>query len=198
MMIEEFEQRTGYRPTWDEYKRIEADYMKGNADKDTFCNRWLMDGGIENERKKIKMGWVEYAYHFTGKRHTNRSLMEKVFEIIETMPEFEKARSILDYKLAESFDVQEITNYRFDFLAVPNFGCEGIYIDCWLQGEFCDVPKKRIGMGTLKTLTASMETMQIMGELAGLLTWVAHDYINQEIDIFTPEGERQKEYMEIA
>jgi len=37
MMIEEFEQRTGYFPSSAEYKAIEAAYMEFDGDKDEFC-----------------------------------------------------------------------------------------------------------------------------------------------------------------
>jgi hypothetical protein len=199
MMLEEFEQRTGYRPTLEQYQRIEAAYMSGNYDKDAFCRKWVEDGGIENEEKKYKWDWVEYQHHYEGKRHTNKSLMEKIFEIVESMPEFEKARGILDYKLAESFTVRELTNYGFEFLAVTNFGCEGIYIDCWLRGEFCGDPSKNtISMGTLKTLERSLEAMKIMGELAGVLTWVATEYIDENIDQFSPEGQKMRKWTVIS
>jgi hypothetical protein len=124
--------------------------------------------------------------------------MQKVLEIVEAMPEFEKGKKILDYCLAESFDVCELTNYEFNFIAAPNFGAsEGIYLDCWLEGSFCENPnKKTIGMGTLKTLGTTLKDMQIMGELGGILTWAVNDYVNKNIDQFSPEGEKRRKYVE--
>ena len=40
MMIEEFEQRTGYFPSSAEYKAIEAAYMEFDGDKDEFCKAY--------------------------------------------------------------------------------------------------------------------------------------------------------------
>lgn len=40
MLISEFIERTGYRPTADEYAVIENEYMHSASDKDEFCRLW--------------------------------------------------------------------------------------------------------------------------------------------------------------
>ena len=40
MLQSEFEARTGYRPTPQEFEEIEALYMATDDDKDTFCMKW--------------------------------------------------------------------------------------------------------------------------------------------------------------
>jgi hypothetical protein len=119
--------------------------------------------------------------------HTNETLMREIFKIIETMPDFERARDILDYMLPETYRTEKLTNYEFDFLAVPNFGgSEGIYIDCYLSGVYKagDNENRRLSAGTLKTLGTSLEDMKTMGELCGIIEYVANRYINQNLYLF--------------
>ncbi|MBQ3442220.1 MAG: hypothetical protein IJG33_03130 [Selenomonadaceae bacterium] len=40
MMKIEFVKRTGYKPTAEEYKAIEAQYYDFDGDKNTFCRNW--------------------------------------------------------------------------------------------------------------------------------------------------------------
>lgn len=47
MMKYEFEERVGVNVTAYEYANIESAYMACDEDKDTFCKRWLEEGGIE-------------------------------------------------------------------------------------------------------------------------------------------------------
>lgn len=41
MMIHEFTARTGYTPTFEEYREIERQYHECEDDKDTFCANWV-------------------------------------------------------------------------------------------------------------------------------------------------------------
>ena len=49
MMKSEFIERTGFEPTLEEYREIEAEYMAAPEDvgKDTFCKQWKKRGGVE-------------------------------------------------------------------------------------------------------------------------------------------------------
>lgn len=40
MLIEEFVARTGYKPTVDEYRKIEDQYYDFDGDKEKFCRQW--------------------------------------------------------------------------------------------------------------------------------------------------------------
>lgn len=55
MMIEEFEQRTGYFPSSAEYKAIEAAYMEFDGDKDEFCKAYKKNanGIAERIRREV-------------------------------------------------------------------------------------------------------------------------------------------------
>lgn len=68
MMREEFEQRTGYFPTMEEYKIIERHYLAFSGDKDIFCKaykrneEWIaqniqQEADIEAIKEKV---WVEH------------------------------------------------------------------------------------------------------------------------------------------
>lgn len=68
MMIEEFTARTGYKPTFEEYRAIEQQYYEFDGDKDAFCQKWRaemrnaeMDAAATINRLLI----VEYEKHGT-------------------------------------------------------------------------------------------------------------------------------------
>lgn len=127
-------------------------------------------------------------------RDTNADLMNHVLDLVKKSGNYEKAGKIMDYYLPESSCVKELTNYEFDFLAVANFGgSEGIYVDCWLQGSFEENhrnERQTISCGTFKTLRDDLESMKVMGELAGSLTYYESQYVNSEIGRYTPFKER--------
>ena len=119
------------------------------------------------------------------KRDTNTDLMLAVMDLVKQNGCYEKAEQIMDYFLPEEMKVQEITDCRFDFCAIVNFGAsEGIYIDCFISGYYdTNINKSmKLPCGTFKTLRDDLEAMQIMGELAGALTYWANYYVNREID----------------
>lgn len=47
MMLSEFIDRTGFEPTAEEYRDIEAEYMGCDVHKDIFCKQWVKHGGIQ-------------------------------------------------------------------------------------------------------------------------------------------------------
>ncbi len=47
MMMQEFIERTGFEPLFDEYKEIEEAYYSFNGNKDEFCADWMKNGGPE-------------------------------------------------------------------------------------------------------------------------------------------------------
>jgi len=57
MMYPEFEERTGYQPSSEEYSLIEESYYNFDGNKDEFCKEWLKwkkSGAWEREAKIIK------------------------------------------------------------------------------------------------------------------------------------------------
>ena len=131
-------------------------------------------------------------------RDTNTVLMNKVFELVKENGCYEKAGAIMDYFLSEDYKVQELSDYEFGFLVKLNFGGnEGIYLDCYIEGCFresnAERKTERLSCGTFKTLDDSLDAMKIMGELAGSLTYFASQYVNKELDRYTPTAQREAE-----
>ena len=133
------------------------------------------------------------------KRDTNKDLMEGIYKLVCENGHYDKAEKIMDYFLSDSLHNRELSNYEFDFFAVPSFGGnEGIYLDCYIKGNFDenDSEVKTLNCGTFKTLNTDVESMKVMGELGGALTYYASLYVNQNIDRYTPERELNKEDVE--
>lgn len=53
MLYEEFIALTGYRPSYEEYERIERNYMAFDGDKQAFCKAWVMVNSATVEKYKI-------------------------------------------------------------------------------------------------------------------------------------------------
>jgi len=129
-------------------------------------------------------------------RDTNTILFNEVLALAKASGHYAKAESILDYALAETYHVRQLTSYGFDFVARVVWGRnEGVYIDCYLEGEFDQSQgtaygANRLSVGTFKTLHTSVEAFKAMGELAGLLTYYARDYVDRNIDRYTPPQEQ--------
>lgn len=132
------------------------------------------------------------------KRDTSTDLMNNVLALVKENGCYAKAEKIMDYFLTEDFDNRELSDYQFDFFAVVNFGgSEGIYIDCFIRGHFDenapDQEQQQLRLGTFKTLGESLNDMQIMGELCGALTYYESQYVNRELDRYTPTAQREAE-----
>ena len=89
--------------------------------------------------------WLEKTFppqkHTEVLRDTGGSLFSSVIRMAKEAGEFGRAEAILDYILpCEHEDgIHEkvkLTAYEFDFQPYINYGCEGIYIDCYLMGKF--------------------------------------------------------------
>lgn len=120
------------------------------------------------------------------KRDTNIDLFKNVIEMVKSNGHFEKAAAILDYSLPSS-RIRELTNYQFDFRALVNWGSsEGIYMDCYIEGNFDSSDDRKLHVGTFKTLLTSIEAFQIMGELAGALTFYEYQYVNKNLARYEP------------
>ncbi len=149
------------------------------------------------------------------KRDRTSDLFLAALRLVKENGHYDKAEAIMDYVLPnkdESYRTSsediELTNYRFNFDAVAQFGgSEGIYIDCYVSGEYTETPIMKItygqgggvitetrrSIGTLKTLKDDLEAMKIMGELCGALIFYAHEYVNKNISRYTPARELEHE-----
>ena len=141
-------------------------------------------------------------------RDTTKDLFMAVLDLVKKNGHYDKAAAIMDYVSPEysEYNIREdieLTNYCFDFNASAQFGSnEGIYINCYLSGEYSETELKRYNyskktlekettrfIGMFKTLNTDIESMKIMGELCGALVFYADQYINNNIDRYTPVKE---------
>ena len=84
MMLEEFEKRTGYFPTMEEYAAIEKAYMEFSGDKDAFCKAYKKneDGIAERIQREVNMQNIN--------AHREAEKAQKAME--ERIAELEKMR----------------------------------------------------------------------------------------------------------
>lgn len=132
-------------------------------------------------------------------RDTGGSLFSTVIRIAKASGDFAKAEAILDYYLpCEHEEGQkegvQLTAYEFDFVPILNYGSEGIYIDCYLNGKFDESGRSSLHVGTLKTLRRDLESEKIMGELCGILHHYENQYVNKNLRRYTPDKELEAEY----
>jgi hypothetical protein len=146
------------------------------------------------------------------KRDTTKDLFMETLKLVKENGHYDKAATIMDYVLPdEAEDLAredvELTDYRFNFYASVQFGGnEGIYIDCYIAGEYSETEIKFINYGrgtveketkrhvaTLKTLREDLESMMIMGELCGALIFYADQYVNKNIKRYTPTRELKQD-----
>lgn len=86
MMIQEFEDRTGFYPTQELYQVIEQAYIEGNLDKDAFCKayRTNLDGLAEDIARKANIARI--AADDKAKKETTEkiSTLEAKVELLKT------------------------------------------------------------------------------------------------------------------
>jgi len=124
-------------------------------------------------------------------RDTPGSLFENVLHLIKESGHFAEAEEIIDYTLP-CCDRRQLTNYAFDFEAIVLPGSnEGIYISCYLSGKFDGSGDNRCYAGTIKTLCEKVDAYRIMGALAGYLAYYSRKYVNDNIERFEPEKQKE-------
>lgn len=154
------------------------------------------------DREQARL-WLEKTFppqsHTEVLRDTGGSLFSTVVRIAKENGDFDKAGPILDYILpcaheCGNSEKVELTAYEFDFVPIVNYGCEGIYIDCYLRGKFDESGRYSLHVGTLKTLEDNLESAKIMGELCGALIHHERQYVNANLHRYTPDEALEKEY----
>lgn len=116
---------------------------------------------------------------------TNQTLFEKIKDILKKEG---KIPSILDYFLDENYHICEIKGYEFDIRMNVSYGCEGIYLDLYLDGNLGYGIQQKVSLGTAKTLDASDEAMRTMAVLGADFISTGIRYINENLDDFTWTG----------
>lgn len=196
---DEFSERAGYYGGCEERNWFYADRDK----YDQFHrSQQFLELFKDWSREQVRL-WLEKNFppekHTEVFRDTGGSLFSSVIRQAKANGDFEKGEAILDYTLPSEHesgtdDKVLLTAYEFDFVPVVNYGCEGIYIDCYLEGKFDESGRSTLHVGTLKTLRRDLESAKIMGELCGTLMYHANQYVNQEIHRYTSERELEAQH----
>lgn len=196
---DEFSQRAGYyggceERNWFYASRDQRAPFWRNAQFLSLFNNW--------DQEQVRL-WLEKSFplekHAEVFRDTGESLFSSVIRRAKANGNFDDAGAILDYYLPSEHepgtgDKGLLTSYEFDFVPIVNYGCEGIYIDCYLKGKFDESGRSTLHVGTLKTLSRDLESAKIMGELCGALMHHANQYVNQELHRYTSERELEAQH----
>ena len=89
MLISEFIDRTGFRPTEDYYHTvIEPEYNRSNLDKDAWCKQWKKNGGIQKAYDALKeQASNEYA-NVLSLESKNRELNKMIASMDEDLTKY--------------------------------------------------------------------------------------------------------------
>ena len=89
MLISEFIDRTGFRPTEDYYHTvIEPEYNASNLDKDAWCKQWKKNGGIQKAYDALKeQASNEYA-NVLSLESKNRELNKMIASMDEDLTKY--------------------------------------------------------------------------------------------------------------
>ena len=126
-------------------------------------------------------------------RDTTYTLFLAIIQRLKTDETMRASLDILDYYLPRkdepplSGEETQITKNEFNILPLMDFGCEGIYITCALDGMFDDSGKQFKQIGTLKTLRSDPEACRLMGVLCGGILQHGTEYVNENIERYLPE-----------
>lgn len=144
MMMQEFTERTGFKPSYDEYKEIEKAYYDFNGNKDAFCKDWLKKGGVKKicdarlakiEEMEKKLADAEQETERVTKKLEDR--IHVLYQELEKEQEWKPAESSRnvsnrDYnRLAEDAKTGSGAHYMSDEEAIQ-----------WISEEFGFAPEK--------------------------------------------------------
>ncbi|MBE0450700.1 MAG: hypothetical protein IBX70_07625 [Clostridia bacterium] len=119
---------------------------------------------------------------------TNISLFRKVIYAIKQSSHFEQYNYCLD-SIVVSEEIKKLTNYKFNFVAALKWGTKiGGSIECYLEGEFDDSCNHKIHVATINAIDTSIESLRLMGEFVGLLTYYENEYVNSHLDRFQSDA----------
>ena len=132
MLIEEFEQRTGFYPTMQHYAAIERAYMDFDGDKDAFCKAYKKnaDGIAERIQREVNMDALKQE------RDQAAELARRDIEIERLKKELEREQEWKPYE-----DTQNVTQAQYGELAesIPS-GAARYMTDAealdWICSEF--------------------------------------------------------------
>lgn len=91
MLISEFIDRTGFRPTEDYYHTvIEPEYNRSNLDKDAWCKQWKKNGGIQKAYDALKKQAANEYANVLSLESKNRELSKMIASMDEDLTKYKE------------------------------------------------------------------------------------------------------------
>lgn len=91
MLISEFIDRTGFRPTEDYYHTvIEPEYEKSDLDKDVWCKQWKKNGGIQKAYDTLKEQAANEYANVLSLESKNRELNKMIASMDEDLTKYKE------------------------------------------------------------------------------------------------------------
>lgn len=91
MLISEFIDRTGFRPTEDYYHTvIEPEYNASNLDKSDWCRQWKKNGGIQKAYDALKEQATNEYSKVLSLESTNRELNNMIASMDEELTKYKE------------------------------------------------------------------------------------------------------------
>lgn len=196
---DQFDERIGY---YGDSKERSAFYTYRDQLPQIGRSRKFLDLFNDYDREPARL-WLEKNFPLQDPaevlRDTGGSLFSTAVRLAKENGEFDKAEAILDYILPSAHETGlkekvKITAYEFSFESNVSYGSEGIYLDCYLAGKFDESGRFSLHVGSLKTLRRDLEAAKIMSELGGVLMHYVDQYVNQNLDRYTPDKELKAKY----
>lgn len=96
MLISEFIDRTGFRPTEDYYHTvIEPEYEKSDLDKDVWCKQWKKNGGIQKAYDAMKEDAANEFCKNLSLEEENKKLREQITSLRDENKDLSKTNEEL-------------------------------------------------------------------------------------------------------
>ena len=91
MLISEFIDRTGFRPTEDYYHTvIEPEYNASDLEKDAWCNQWKKNGGIQKAYDALKKQAANEYANILSLESKNRELNKMIASMDEDLTKYKE------------------------------------------------------------------------------------------------------------
>lgn len=91
MLISEFIERTGFKPTEDYYHTvIEPEYNRSNLDKDVWCKQWKKNGGIQKAYDALKEQAANEYANVLSLESKNRELNKMIASMDEDLTKYKE------------------------------------------------------------------------------------------------------------
>lgn len=123
MLISEFIDRTGFKPTEDYYHTvIEPEYNRSNLDKDAWCKQWKKNGGIQKAYDAMcKQAAREYL-RVLSLEEDNKNLRKQIDSLRSDNKDLSNANKqlrdereeLIEERIATAYELLEISDKFVD------------------------------------------------------------------------------------